>query len=89
MFCATCIPKDESETRIESVQCSKYNRKQFTKEFNGKNFSATDYCVKNSKGSVNYNVRYRTETILYKDGQRQPHSITLWVMRAKNTKKTC
>lgn len=52
-----------------------------------KNFSATDYCVKNSKGSVNYNVRYRRETILYKDGKRQPHSITLWVMRAKNTKK--
>ena len=54
-----------------------------------KNFSATDYCVKNSKGSVNYNVRYRRETILYKDGKRQPHSITLCVMRAKNTKKTC
>ena len=54
-----------------------------------KNFSATDYCVKNSKGSVNYNVRYRRETILYKDGKRQPHSITLWVMRAKNTKKAC
>ena len=34
-------------------------------------FSAKDYCVQNSEGSVNYNLSYRTETIQSTDGRRQ------------------